>query len=275
MTDAKGSHDTWDIHSIDAAREMCRLNNMAGSLVVGHLLRILKLLPEGGASIEIGSGLGKMSFFSGLMGLQVHLLDQSERALESAAKLYEFAGCEVQTHHGDALALQMSLHDQFDLSMSLGVNEHFSGKARQAIFDSHFNVLKKQGRTVIAVPNRHCISYRLAMLVWKMTGRWPTGLYEYGFSRSELFERMRQAGFKEVQVFSGTFAGEDFSHFIVGNFEAAFRKLISTKKTKPSPERSIVPQDVSDIRKRLSLQKDVPLFVNHQSYTWVATGVRP
>lgn len=275
MTDAKGSHDAWDIHSMDAEREMCRLNNMAGSLVVGHLLRILRLLPEHGASIEIGSGLGKMSFFSGLMGLQVHLLDQSERALESAAKLYEYADCQVHTHHGDALALQMGLRDQFDLSMSLGVNEHFSGKARQTIFDSHYNVLKKRGRTVIAVPNRHCISYRLAMLIWKMTGRWPAGLYEYGFSYSELVERMQKAGFEEVQVFSGTFAKDDFRRFVVGNIGAAFRRLACTKNSKSFPERNIVRQDVADIRKRLCSQKDVPLFVNRQSYTWVATGVRP
>ncbi|MCF7821134.1 MAG: class I SAM-dependent methyltransferase [Mariprofundaceae bacterium] len=273
--DSAGSHESWDINSINPEREMTRLYGMAGNLTVRHVKQSMEKLPKNCLSIEIGSGLGKMSFFPALLGSDVHLLDSSSAALKAAESLYNYCGIPVKTHECDALSLPSSLLGKFDLSLSLGVNEHFSGELRQSIFDVHHDVLKSGGRAVIAVPNRHCISYRIAMLMWKLTGRWPEGLYEYGFSRSELMHRMKQAGFTEVEVVSGTYAKDDFQHFIMGNLKAALQKFgLMHQVTRVDEKGSDKPCSPGRILERL-LELEAPeVFNNHQSYAWVAKGRR-
>jgi len=273
--DAGGVHPSWDINAINIERELLRLYGMAGSLTTQHVKKALELLPADCSSIEIGSGLGKMSFYPALLGTDVHLLDSSAAALKAAEALYSYCHLSVKTHECDALSLPASLTGKFDLSLSLGVNEHFSGKSRQVIFDVHHDVLKSGGRTVIAVPNRCCVSYRIAMLVWKLTGRWPEGLYEYGFSRSELVYRMRQAGFKDVEIVSGTYAQDDFQYFIVGNLKAALRKfgMIGSAKSAQVADSTDIPSPEA-IREKVRLLGKPEIFSNHQSYTWIATGLR-
>jgi len=274
--DSIGTHTSWDINSIDSERELVRLYGMAESLAVRYVKQALESLPNNCSSIEIGSGLGKMSFFPALLGSNVNLLDSSAPALKAAESLYAHCKLAVKTHKYDALSLPPSLMGMFDLSLSLGVNEHFSGKHRQQIFDVHHDVLKSGGRTVIAVPNRHCISYRIAMMVWKLTGRWPEGLYEYGFSHSELKLRMMKAGFAEIEVVSGTYAQNDFHRFILGNLKAALRKFGLMRRAKVLDKEGIEEAPSSDdVRERFLKLGEPEVFSNHQSYTWIATGKRP
>lgn len=272
--EAIGIHAAWDVSDIDVAGELQRLDRMAESLVVRHLKGLMETLPPGPASIEIGSGLGKLSWFSTVLGADATLLDSSAAALASAQRLYAACDLPVSTQNADALALPDALKGDFDLSMSLGVNEHFSGGARQAIFDAHFEVLRSGGAAFICVPNRHCLSYRTAMLMWRLTGRWPKGLYEYGFSIAELRRRMRQAGFADIEVFSGTRPIDDFSYFVLGNLRAAFRKFGLSRP--PSPEIGAVrPQATcAAIREKARALPLLDRFCHRQSYTLIATGVR-
>ncbi|GMR00095.1 MAG: hypothetical protein BMS9Abin18_0926 [Zetaproteobacteria bacterium] len=155
--------------------------------------------------------------------------------------------------------------------MSLGVNEHFSGQPRQTIFDAHFAVLKSGGRTLIAVPNRYCLSYRAAMLMWKLTGRWPQGLYEYGFTRKELVRRMCDAGFEEISVVSGTRPVDDFHRYILGNLRAAMRKFLHY----PSMvKESLIPVTNEMVRAAANMAEPPVQLVSSQSYMWIAMGRR-
>lgn len=273
---ARGTHASWDIHSVDADRERKGLFGMAESLVVRHVMRALQQLPDGCSTIEIGSGLGKMSFFPALQGADVHLLDSSSAALKTAEHFYRDCRLVVAAHACDALSLSDNMKNRFDISLSLGVNEHFSGDARQAIFKAHFDVLKQGGRTVIAVPNRYCVSYRIAMWMWKLTGRWPKGLYEYGFSRSELIRRMHEAGFDHIEVFSGTYAMDDFHYYIIGNLKAVLRKVGVLGKTRGTLSDELTHVfSVDEIRTKLEKVSPPDIFINPQSYTWIATGIKP
>jgi 2-polyprenyl-3-methyl-5-hydroxy-6-metoxy-1,4-benzoquinol methylase len=270
--DSIGVHHVWDVKSVDLPDQFRQLNGMAESLAVRHLKSSMSALSTGCSAIEIGSGLGKMGLFSGMLGAKVTLLDSSSDVLEVAQQLYAAVGVPVDVRTGNALSLPDALHEHFDLSISLGLNEHFSGPARQSIFDAHFSVLRPGGKTLIAVPNRHCFSYRLAMLMWKLTGRWPEDLYEYGFSYRELRGRMHDAGFEDVQVFSGSYPAEDFRHFVLGNLRAALRKfgLMSAGKA-PTQRAEVSPET---IRAKLQSLPSPALFRHWQSYTWIAMGVR-
>jgi len=269
--EAVGSHQAWDVPEIVLADELRRLDGMAGSLVVQHLKEGISALPKEFGAIEIGAGLGKTALFAAMLGGRVALLDSSGEALAAARQLYAACNVPVETMTENALSLPVSLKGRFDLSMSLGVNEHFSGRPRQAIFDAHYAVLKEGGMTFIAVPNRHCFSYRLAMWMWKLTGRWPEGLYEYGFSPEELGRRMQQAGFADIEIVSGTLPKDDFRHFILGNLQAALRKFGLMQCPPAAAVDEVTPEEIREKLFSLPLPEH---FCHRQSYTLIATGVR-
>lgn len=265
-------HRVWDVGDVDFAGLAPGLFSMAASLVVRHGIRLMRQLPPAPQTVEIGAGLGKMSMLLGLNGAVPTLIDSSSTALNEAAGLFDKAGVPMRICCCDALELPPELMNRFDMSMSLGLNEHFSGALRQKIFDVHYDVLKGGGYALIAVPNRYCISYRVAMAVWKLTGRWSEGLYEQGFSRSELVRRMEQAGFADVRVVSGTYPKSDFNHYILGNLRAALRK-IGGRRDGNQPE-SQPEVSVAQIRQALRRAEAPDDFVSSQSYMLIAMGRR-
>lgn len=273
-SDSIGTHEAWDVSDIILEDELRHLEGMAGSLLVGHLKEQVKSLPKEFSAIEIGSGLGKSGLFTAMLGAHVTLLDSSSEVLQSARRLYGACGLPLETWAENALSLPEALRDNFDLSLSLGVNEHFSGEARQAIFDAHYAVLRPDGMTFIAVPNRHCFSYRLAMWMWRLTGRWPSDLYEYGYSIGELHERMQQAGFTNVEIISGTFPKQDFRFLFLGNLRAALRKLGigRSRSTSEEPQKSYVTPAM--IREKLDMAPLPCRFLHRQSRTLIAIGIR-
>jgi len=271
MKQTSTGHRTWDVESIDVNAVRHVLVGMAGSLIVRYGKQLLQRFPAGSSSIEIGSGIGKLSLLLAQTGSRSSLFDSSAPTLEQARLLFESMDTPVETVVGDALDMPPALVDHFDLSMSLGVNEHFKGDARQEIFDAYARVLRLGGWALIGVPNRHCLSYRTAMLMWKWTGRWPKDLYEYGFSRRELMQRMRNAGFTDVNVVSGTRPGDDFRYYILGNLCAAARKLLR-RPSSPQAE----PEAVTDDVIRAAVHRALPpqRLVSQQSYMWIAMGRR-
>jgi len=269
MNQASTGHQAWDVESVDMDAIRRVLLGMSGSLVVRYGKVLLQRLPAEPSCIEIGSGLGKLSLLLAMTGARPSLLDSSAPTLEQARAFFADMKVPVETVVGDALDIPPELEGKFNLSMSLGVNEHFRGAARQGIFDAHAKVLQPGGCTLIGVPNRHCLSYRIALRMWKWTGRWPHDLYEYGFSRRELVRRMRDAGFADISVVSGTRPGADFRHYIWGNLRAAVRKLLRWPAP-PSVGRARVTTD--EIRTALDRAPPPERLVSQQSYMWLAMG---
>jgi len=263
-------HFAWDIAEINHKSFQRELLGMASSMFIAHVLTLLPKLPAHAKCLEIGCGEGKTSALIGLAGVSPVLFDSSQPALNEAEKAFQSIGLSAETIVGDALNLPSDIKEHFNLSVSLGLNEHFSGELRQNIFEAHADVLKENGWTVIGVPCRYCLSYRVAMFVWKLTGRWPKGLYEYGFNQSELMCRMEKAGFENIKILSGTMPANDFKRFILGNLRAAVCKFTGLFPVDKLQDHKSV--TVLEIKSELSNVLKPREFLSHQSYMLVAIG---
>ena len=135
--------------------------------------------------LEIGAGLGTYSALMAKKGADVAVLDYSEKALSRASEFSANNGVSVEPIYADALHLPLTQLNKYDISMSFGTAEHFTGEDRKQIVKTHFDVLKKEGVTFISVPNKFNLPYRLYKFVCETTGRWLVG-EEYPFSRNEL-----------------------------------------------------------------------------------------
>lgn len=138
-------HSSWDVVDVDLAAFRQGLYGMASSIVVSHALALLPLLPPQPRGIEIGCGLGKMSALMGLSGISPVLFDSSRTTLDEARKAFQSIGVPVDCIVGDALDLPSEAIANFDLSMSLGLNEHFSGEPRQKFLMHMLRFSKRTG----------------------------------------------------------------------------------------------------------------------------------
>lgn len=164
--------------------------------------------------LEIGAGLGTYSVLMAQKKAYVTVLDYSEKALSRASEFFGNNGVPVELVYADALHLPPTELNKYDISMSFGTAEHFTGEDRRRIIKAHFDVLKKEGVTFISVPNRFNPPYRLYKFVCEMTGRWPVA-EEYPFSRNELRELANIANPSEFG-------------FLGGSFLSSFRYILST-----------------------------------------------
>jgi 2-polyprenyl-3-methyl-5-hydroxy-6-metoxy-1,4-benzoquinol methylase len=164
--------------------------------------------------LEIGAGLGTYSALMAKKGADVAVLDYSEKALSRASEFFATNGVSAQLVFADALNLPPTELNKYDISMSFGTAEHFTGKDRRRIIKTHFDVLKRAGLTFISVPNKFNLPYRLYKFVCETTGRWLVG-EEYPFSRKELRKLISILNPSEFCFF-----GESFL--------SSFRYLLST-----------------------------------------------
>ncbi len=95
-------------------------------LVVDRLERAFGSI-NGLQTIELGSGRGDLSILLARRGAQVTLLDRSERALEEASKRFARLGLPARFEQADLLTRSDSREGRFDVSLSIGVIEHFAG----------------------------------------------------------------------------------------------------------------------------------------------------
>ncbi|MBR9680439.1 MAG: class I SAM-dependent methyltransferase [Candidatus Altiarchaeota archaeon] len=153
--------------------------------------------------LEIGAGSGFASMLFALRGAEVTVLDYSKRALDVAKKNFKKNGLKAKFVEANALNLDKTLKNKFDISMSFGLAEHFKGKKRIQIIKSHFSPLKTGGISFIRVPNAYCFPYRIWMFLSKLVGRWQFGL-EIPFTHKELKTNSLKFS-KNVEVFGGGF----------------------------------------------------------------------
>ena len=174
--------------------------------------------------IEIGAGAGTNAALMAKRGAQVTVLDYSDKALQAGRKFFARNGLAAEFIKQDALSLPMDLLDKYDISMSFGLAEHFTGVDRININKAHFDVLKQGGMAFISVPNKCNPPYRIFKFIAENVGFWHVG-EEYPYSRKEFKEIGRQIGISEYSFFGDSF-WQSFN--FINPFKAA-RKIFKLK----------------------------------------------
>ena len=155
--------------------------------------------------VEIGAGAGTNAAAMAKRGASVTLLDYSPTALQRAHELFDANELEANFIEANALALPDGVRGGFDVAMSFGLNEHFTGAERDGIFQAHLDALREGGIAIVSVPNASNAPYRASKWLAERTGRWKLGV-EVPFTRSELEEISRRLGVAEPEFFGDSFA---------------------------------------------------------------------
>ena len=150
--------------------------------------------------IEIGAGTGTNAVLMAERGARVTVLDYSAVALARSEQLFKSLGIPAQFMNENALALGKGLETKYDISMSFGLAEHFTGETRRQIIGAHLDLLRAKGLTFISVPNTANPPYRLNKWITERTRAWSVG-EEYPFSRSELTDIMHALGVQQYGFF--------------------------------------------------------------------------
>jgi 2-polyprenyl-3-methyl-5-hydroxy-6-metoxy-1,4-benzoquinol methylase len=156
-------------------------------------------------AIEIGAGAGTNAAAMAKRGADVTLLDYSQEALAKARELFDANGLEADFVEANALELPDEVRGEFDVAMSFGLNEHFTGPERDGIFQAHLDALRDGGVAIVSVPNAHNVPYRLSKWVAERIGRWKLGV-EVPFTRRELEEICGRLGVIDPEFFGDSFA---------------------------------------------------------------------
>lgn len=155
---------------------------------------------EGLEVIEIGAGSGTNAALMAKRGARVTILDYSDKALERARNVFEVHGLPARYEKQDVLALPAEMLGRYDISMSFGLTEHFSGDKRVQVNKAHFDLLKKRGITFIAVPHKYNPPYRIFKFLAERLGQWGVG-EEYPYSRKEFRGLCAQIGIEDYWFF--------------------------------------------------------------------------
>lgn len=177
--------------------------------------------------VELGAGCGCYSALMAKMVHKVTMIDYSDSAIKKSKQFYEFLGISnIEYINADALCLPMALYNQYDVSMSFGLAEHFQNNDRKSIIKSHFDLLKQDGLSFISVPNLHCLPY----LIWKkkreLSNRWHFGL-EIPYSRKELKLICKELNINQY-------------HFIGSSFLSSFNFILPFNSWKKSLGKRII-----------------------------------
>jgi len=155
--------------------------------------------------VELGSGGGDFSMLLAMLGHEVTLVDFSDAALSHARQRFEEAGLSANFVQGDLFEFATTYAGCFDVSVSLGVVEHFAGPKRRAVIEAHRQVLRPGGLAMISAPNAGCVPYRLWKFYLETRGCWPYG-YEAPFSGRELRSVARDVGLDACRLYRTGFA---------------------------------------------------------------------
>lgn len=165
--------------------------------------------------VEIGAGIGDYSLLLAQNGANVTLLDYSDKALALAKNRFASHGLPANFIQTNIFESYSDFSNQFDVSMSFGLVEHFTGPDRTKIFLAHKEVLNTNGLTVISLPNALCLPYRY----WKYQAQrhqtWEYGL-EIPFTRNEVYRIARTTGIK-IHTLSGSSFFESIYNFLLKN----------------------------------------------------------
>lgn len=192
--------------------------------------------------LEIGSGVGTYGALLAKQGAVTTLLDYSPVALKRAKEFYAHNHLPVTIVQGDALKLPKQIKkNHFDISISVGLTEHFSGKNRDMIHKVHLDVLRKGGLAIFLVPNAHNPPYRIYKWVAEVFGTWKFG-EEYPFTRSELRGISERIGGKVIALF-GDDAYTSIRFLLPANFLRRLFRVGSPRTTSDIRQEKGTPLD--------------------------------
>lgn len=183
--------------------------------------------------IEIGAGTGTNALLFASRGATVTILDFSPKALDRSRLQFARHNLPASFVQADALNLPQELRDKFDIAMSFGLSEHFSGTNRFSINKAHFELIRTGGLVFISVPNSLNLPYRIFKRVAELRGTWEVG-EEYPYTRGELKKICSRLGVKDL-----FFIGDSLiSSFNFVNPGKVLKKVLRKKK----PRRPLRPE---------------------------------
>lgn len=175
--------------------------------------------------IELGCGLGDISLIMKLKKANVTLVDYSQDALDKAKIRFKAHNVMAKFIQADIFDLPKELNNKFDLAMSFGVAEHFKGVQRKKVIKGHQIVLCNNGLTMISVPNKYCLPYRLWKRKMQKNNTWNYGL-EIPYTRKELLKLSKELKFKSARIFGGSLIS-DIDNFLLNN---KLRKILKNSE---------------------------------------------
>lgn len=167
-------------------------------------------------SIELGCGLGKLSVILNTLGVETTLLDSNLTAIEGAKKVHEFFECNSKFIHSDALDVE-HISGKFDISLSVGTAEHFTGENRRKYIFNHIRVLKPKGIAIIWAQHKYGISFNAMHFLYKKFKRIPDYPYEEQFTKREFekfFEELKRIYDIKHNIFYATSGVSDISFLL-------------------------------------------------------------
>jgi 2-polyprenyl-3-methyl-5-hydroxy-6-metoxy-1,4-benzoquinol methylase len=134
--------------------------------------------------------------------------------------------------HCDALKLDPKLFDSYDVAMSFGVIEHFTGRNRFGIFKAHIDLLKSGGVAIMSVPNPRCIPFRAYEILMKPFRR--KAIEYYNYTKAEFGALAREANVRKFDFF-GTSVWEAYNPLsFYRRSKGIVQDISSLKKEKPT-----------------------------------------
>jgi len=178
-------------------------------------------------TIEIGCGTGTFSLTLNLLGADTTLLDADEDALKAAREVFSVYGRTASYIKANVIdPPPEELMHQFDIVISGGLAEHFSGQDREKVILYHKLLMKSDGFVYIGVPNRLSLFYQIIVVLRRIMGIWTIDT-EIPFTPFELKKIAKRVGFSKHLVVGNFSLADDFSEY-----SAAFGALI----LKPFPK---------------------------------------
>jgi len=207
--------------------------------------------------VEVGCGTGTVALTFGLLGASVTLIDFNEDVLKQTRKIYGSYGCPARFINADCLEnAPDDLRGAFDIVISVGLAEHFTGEARKLCFKYHAALLKEGGFAFIGVPNRSSPFYRFVRSFRTLTGTWTIDV-EVPFSCHELKDIARETGLKNAVVAGNSDLWADAVEYWYGFLSAIldilppyFRKFARRYKERKKEEPLPVPVIREKVKKR-------------------------
>lgn len=175
--------------------------------------------------VELGCGTGTGSLILGLSGASITLIDVNPNVLEATKKMYATFGCPAKFVQADCVdAIPAGLGESYDLVVSGGLAEHFTGAYRVRCIEYHRELLKEGGIALIGVPNRWSPFYQWIRSFRTLTGTWGLDV-EVPFSNPELKRLAREAGFRDCVVIGSESLARDWAVYARG-FASAMMDLV-------------------------------------------------
>jgi len=226
------SKDVWDI-DFDISEETMnrRIQTCTRHFGWQHAVRLIleRNVPFNALKIaEIGCGTGTTSLTFGLLGASITLLDFNRRVLGKAQDIYDLYDCKAEFIEADCMEAPCAeLKGKFDIVISSGLAEHFTGIDRAECIRYHRLLLKDGGVAYIGVPNKLSPFYQWVKSFRKLTGTWDLEI-EVPFSPQELKNLAIKVGFEYAYIIGNAPLAKDLIDYSRG-FGAAIKQLLPVR----------------------------------------------